>query len=180
MNESEFWQLIDKVNMNQEADDYADTNELIGTLSKLAPAEIIEFERIFREKLLENDHFNVMLPLKIIDDYVGDDSYLYYRCWLIAHGQEVVEGVLKEPDFLADFVTEDTEPDLEDLLYVSTDAFKLSTGKDEEDDTFPRSQNFKPELNYDFCPVPTKGEEWDEDDLPTLAPKLWKMFNNDQ
>jgi len=51
--------------------------------------QIIEFEIIFRRLIIEVDEFKIMGAQKIIEGYVSDDSYLYFRCWLIGKGEKI-------------------------------------------------------------------------------------------
>jgi hypothetical protein len=55
-------------------------------------------------------------------------------------------------------------------------AYSLKTGK-KEDETFPRDTAIAMGLDYDFGAPPTKGNDWTEDQLPSLLPKLWAKFN---
>jgi hypothetical protein len=61
-------------------------------------------------------------------------------------------------------------------MYVATKAYSLKTGK-KEDETFPRDTAISMGLDYDFGAPPTKGNDWTEDQLPSLLPKLWAKFN---
>lgn len=114
---------------------------------------------------------------KIIDGSGSDDTYLYFRCWLIGLGKTTFVNTLKQPDYLADMVEKGVEPDFEGLLYVSTEAYKKRTGKTVEDDTFPRNVAFEKGLSYDLGEPKTTGTDWKEEELPQLYPKLWAKFN---
>jgi hypothetical protein len=117
-----------------------------------------------------------MAAQKIIEDYVSDDTYLYFRCWLIGHGKTAYTETLKNPDYLATIANKGDECDWEGIMYVATNAYSKKTGK-EEDETFPRDIAIGMGLDYDFGAPPTKGTDWTEDQLPTLLPKLWTKFN---
>ena len=117
-----------------------------------------------------------MAAQKIIEGSVTDDSYLYFRCWLISQGKSVFEEVLRNPDSLASIDTEATIAEFEPLLYVATQAYKNKTGKQQEDESFPRGVASARGLNYDSA-TGTKGDDWTEEQLPTLLPKLWAEHN---
>lgn len=150
---------------------------LTRNLYNLSQDEIIGFEFKLTEKLIEADHFNVMIPLKIMLGSVTDDPYLYFRCWLIFQGKEVFENTLRNPDTLVEHVNTDVFPFAEPLLYVATNAYSEVTGIKQENDSFPRNRTVQAELSYDNGFIATKGEDWEESDLPKRAPRLWKMFN---
>jgi len=149
---------------------------IIKTLEQYSPEEIIEFECLLEQQLLAVDDFKVMAAQKIIEGSVTDDSYLYFRCWLISQGKSVFEEALRNPDSLASTDTEGVVAEFEPLLYVTTQAYKNKTCKQEEDESFPRGVASKRGLNYDSS-TGTKGKDWTEEQLPTLLPKLWAKHN---
>jgi hypothetical protein len=177
MDESVFWQLLqDSV---KESEDYnSDTASiLVEKLVEMDKESILEFEQVLRSKLIEAENFTVMIPLQVFDSFIGEDAFLYYRCWLVSRGKEVYEKSFEDPDHLATVVDEDTETEFSELLDVTTEAYSIKTGIDDEDETFPRDVAVMKGLDIDDFSRETKGEEWSEDDIPKLAPKLWAMFN---
>ncbi|SNC76057.1 Protein of unknown function [Hymenobacter gelipurpurascens] len=174
MDKKEFWQLIDSAKKASNGDQALQEKKLISSLQIFGPEEIIDFECILCELLIEADDFGIMAAQKIIDGYVSDDTYLYFRCWLVGQGDEVFRAAIDKPDTLA-AVLEAPYQDFEELLYVATCAFKKQTGKKEEDDSFPREVAAARGLDYDSGSV-TKGEDWTESQLPKMLPKLWKKF----
>jgi len=174
MDKKEFWQLIEAAKETSKGNQELQAQALISNLAQHDPVQITEFECLLREHLLEADHFNIMAAQKILNGYVTDDSYLYFRCWLVGQGEAVFTNALRSPDTLATIV-QDPYLDFEALLTVATTAFSKRTGKAEEDETFPREVCLARGLDYDFG-TETKGEDWTENQLPKLLPKLWKKF----
>lgn len=176
MDKQEFWRVIDFAHQQARGHEQVYEALLIKTLGQYSPEEIIEFECILEQQLLAVDDFKVMAAQKIIEGSVTDDSYLYFRSWLISQGKSVFEEVLRNPDSLAGIDTEATIAEFEPLLYVATQAYKNKTGKQEEDESFPRGVASARGLNYDSA-TGTKGKDWTEEQLPTLLPKLWAEHN---
>jgi len=170
----EFWQLLADSKATAAGDLARQEQQLIRELAKLEPAQIVEFECRLRECLIEADDFGIMAAQKIIDGYVSDDPYLYFRCWLVGQGETLFGNALRSPDTLAAVVVE-PYLEFEALLYVATTAFEQRTGQTEEDETFPRSVASDRGLDYDFGAV-TKGEDWREEQLPKMLPRLWAKF----
>jgi len=183
MDKQEFWRLINDSREKSEGDQELQEQLLIDGLKAHTPDQIVEFESILREYLIEADDFKIIAAQKIIEGSVSDDSYLYFRCWLIVQGDTVFLNALDDPDTLADVIEElysefDEVLEFEELLYVATTAFEQRTGREEdEDDTFPRAVASTRGLEYDFNVV-TKGKDWTEEQLPMMFPKLWEKFNN--
>ncbi|SHJ19464.1 DUF4240 domain-containing protein [Flavobacterium terrae] len=177
MDKTEFWKLIEysiaKSNNNKLLQEEAIVEKLVTYNAE----QIIEFEKIFRELVIEADDFKIMAAQKVIEGYVSDDSYLYFRCWLIGKGEKIYTETLKNPEFLAENINQDEETYFEGLMYVATSAYQKKTSKKEEDETFPRTVCIEKGLDYDFGAPPTKGTDWREEDLPKTYPKLWEVFN---
>ena len=171
-----FWTLIDNAVSVAKGDNSIKEKYLISELSKLSLEEIIDFEIAFRKVVIDADDFKIMAAQKIIEGYVSDDSYLYFRCWLIGKGSLVYTEALKSPEYLAGIAINDEVCNFESLMYVATKAYSIKTRK-KEDETFPRNIAIAKGLDYDFFKAPTKGKDWTEDDLPKLYPKLWDKFN---
>lgn len=177
MDKDEFWKIIDYSIANSKNDKLEKEKIIVEKLSAYSPEQIIEFEIILRQLIIQADDFKTMATQKIIEDYVSDDSYLYFRCWLIGKGEEIYKGTIRNPDFLSDRIAQDDDFYFEGLLYVATSAYKIRTGIKEEDESFPRDVAILKGLDYDFGAPPTKGVDWKEEDLPRTYPKLWRLFN---
>lgn len=172
-----FWHLIEQASAAAPADHAGQAQYLVTALAARPPEDIIGFELTLRQLLIEADDYGIMGAQKIIDGYVTDDSYLYFRCWLIGQGEAVFTAALHHPDSLAAVVPGPYDCDFEALLYVATKAYEQQTGRAEaEDETFPRAVALHQGLDYDFAAPPTTGTDWEEEELPKLLPKLWKKF----
>lgn len=176
MDKQEFWHIINFSKQNAADDNEIQEALLIKTLAQYAPNDIVEFECLLRQCLEEADDFTVMAAEKIIEGSVTDDSYIYFRCWLVAQGEEVFTEAVRNPDELSQVEADGLATDFEPLLYVSTAAYKIKTGQQEEDESFPRGRASERGLSYDFGSH-TKGKDWTPEQLPTLLPKLWAKYN---
>jgi hypothetical protein len=176
MNKFNFWEIIDESYSQSKGDKDQQVALLIRLLQDYSTDEIIEFEKIFRELIIEADTYKVMAALKIIEGWVSDDSYLYFRSWLISRGRTLFREVVENPDYLANYDLSDNDVEFEALMYVATNAYRQKTGKEEEDDSFPRGIALEAGLDYDYGAPPTKGTDWTEEDLPALLPRLWQKY----
>ena len=176
INTDKFWSLVDNAVRASNGDEYLKEKYLTEELEKLSLDEIKDFEIAFRKCIIDADEFKIMAAQKIIEGYVTDDSYLYFRCWLIGLGKNAYTETLKNPDHLATIVNKKEICEWERIMYVATEAYSKKTGK-EEDETFPRDFAINLGLDYDFGAPPTKGTDWTERELPTMLPQLWIKFN---
>lgn len=177
MDKTEFWKIVDYSIAKSNNDKSEQEKVIIEKLTTYSPEQIIEFELIFRQLIIEADHYKIMGAQKIILGYVSDDSYLYFRCWLIGKGEKIYTETLKNPEFLSENINQGEESYFEELMYVATNAFKTKTGKIEEDESFPRNIAIAKGLDFDFGAPQTKGVDWKEEELPKTYPKLWDKFH---
>ncbi|WP_044205610.1 DUF4240 domain-containing protein [Flammeovirga sp. OC4] len=171
-----FWMLIENAIQVSNNDEILKERYIVEELEKLSLEEIKKFEFDFRRYIIQADDFKIIAAQKIIEGFVSDDSYLYFRSWLIGLGKNAFFKILKDPDYLVQFVEEKGIYHWEGLMYVSTEAYSNKTGK-EEDETFPRDTAIDLGLDYDFGAPPTKGKDWTMDELPSMLPKLWVKLN---
>ncbi|WP_316835078.1 DUF4240 domain-containing protein [Pedobacter nutrimenti] len=127
--------------------------------------------------IIRANDYKALAFAKIVDGYVSDDSFLYFRCWVIAQGLDFYTLTLKNPDLTADMIDSDTEPDFEGLLYVADAAYQ-NLHKDSDEDELPRDVARTQGFDYDDLAQEITGEDWEEDDLPKLYPKLWAKFGD--
>jgi len=170
MNADAFWSIIEST----KSEDHSDRQpKLVEYLSELPRKEIEEFEQELRRRIMEANDYGVLAAAKIIDGFVSDDSFLYFRCWLIGKGREIFYKTLEAPDSLADYVSTDETAEFEELLYVSSEA--AETKGDPEDFEDPRHIALDAGLHYDDGEL--SGTDWTEDELPERYPNLWRKFN---
>jgi len=177
MNENEFWTLIDNSRAQTSKDDDAFLELLQSKLQALSKEEIVEFECLLRKMIIQIDHFDVMAVQKIVDGSVSDDGYLYFRAWVVSQGKEAYYKILNDTDNTATlFDTNEAFHELELLLYVAESAYKnieKSICKES-----PRSICIDRGFDYEGIELTTKGEDWEEEDLPKRFPKLWDRWGS--
>jgi hypothetical protein len=162
MDKSQFWQLIEK-SKNKRGDCEAQTAKLEQLLGKLGADDIISFDQIFAELRIESYRHDLWAVAYIVNGGCSDDGFEYFRCWLIAQGQEYFEAALGSPERAADAITPGDEAECEDIAYASRTAYEQKTGQ-----SIPT-----PNLDYPAEPL---GQPWSEEELETLFPTLSEKF----
>jgi hypothetical protein len=177
-----FWKIMDyafeKVKFNNKLKEQTILDQLI----KLTPEQIQEFEIIFQQMNLKANTWNNMAAHTIIEGGSSDDTFFYFRCWLISLGKYHFDETLKNPDHLEGIDIPINkkygygEVIFEELIPMSDNAYQIVTKRDPmKDTTFPRAFAQNKGLFYDSN-GDTKGVEWTDKDLPKIAPKLCKKF----
>ncbi|MDB5978496.1 MAG: hypothetical protein JWR07_5256 [Nevskia sp.] len=170
MNESEFWGLIDR--SRQEAGGgELQAAALTKTLSGLPESDIYAFECSFCMHMMRAYHFDVLAAAKLLEGYVSDDTFIYFRAFLISMGRETLDAAIENADTLVNLQINDGEW----MLYVADNALKQKFGEHTQK-ALPRDCT-SAHLNYDFPQETLKGEDWAEQDLERRFPLLWARYS---
>lgn len=175
IDEDQFWSIIETSKKSSgDQEDFAQS--IMNVLSELSPTEIIGFK--LREEKLRFDSYtsDVWCAAYIMNRGCSDDSFEYFRCWLIAQGKDVFYTTLKNPDSLADLYSSEIEDyDFEDFMYLASDAFSNKTRKNIEDfinyDEFKTNEGHYPNIEFTW-------EEDNEESMGRICPQLMKVAWN--
>ena len=148
--------------------------------------DIYDFSAWTAEFLDRADDRRIAIASAIIRGIPGvdaDDGWLYFRCWLIAQGEQIYKVTVQNPDSLADVPDIEKEAELggglelEILMYVTLKPFEEKSGGRKFQEAMPEWQpppGCQPynlgQKNPDF---------WHDKDitkLSTLYPRLTKRF----
>jgi hypothetical protein len=171
MDVDKFWDLIEKSRrgVTQDGDQIAEN--LTARLEKLDPEEIIGFEKILYDLIQQANRWDLWAVAYIIQGGCSDDGFLDFRGWLISRGRKCFEEAMINPESVGRRVTqEQAESDgieCQDILHVSQEAYTNKTGEAEMPDD---------DYEYDSEYGTVKGEQWNEEDLEKMYPKLCKKF----
>ncbi len=175
LDEEVFWRIIDESIKNTQT---KSLNHQIGFISEkvkdLRLKEIVGF-RMRTDKLLYDTYNSEMWCAGyIMNGGCSDDSFEYFRCWVISRGKEAYYKAKENPDSLISEVNNSIESyDLEDFWYVANWVFTERTGKNLYD--YVDYENFKThEGKY-----PKFEFTWEEDNpesMRKICPNLYKKF----
>ncbi|MHA1386095.1 MAG: DUF4240 domain-containing protein [Candidatus Helarchaeota archaeon] len=125
MNESEFWEIIDETRQQSNGSSEEQVKLLINILSQESFQEIFEYERIFY-KLYTNSYKSELWAMAFILNGGGcsDDSFDYFRAWVIAQGKTYYDLLMKNPEIVADEPEQELDyGECEYMIGVSRDAY---------------------------------------------------------
>jgi len=162
MTRDEFWDLV---NSTRPKGFWAalHAGALEVRLEALSEDEIISFEQHFRQLMAESYRWDLWGAAYIVNGGCSDDSFEYFRAWLISQGRRYYEKCLADPEAVGSRASKDGDTEDEEFMYCAFEAFKEKTGRD------------LPQVDVPRPPHPI-GESWQENDLPRLYPKLAKKF----
>ncbi len=174
LDEDLYWQIVAKSLQNSHDEDSQEAF-LIKEIEKLSPKEIIGF-RLRTDKLLYDTYNSEMWCAGyIMNGGCSDDSFEYFRCWVISRGKEIYYNAKAKPDSLINAVQTDVEfYDFESFWYVALQAFENKTGKELYDfigDDFPYGEGNYPGIDFTW-------KEEDPDSLKAICPQLFAKFES--
>ncbi|HEV7897714.1 MAG TPA: DUF4240 domain-containing protein [Planosporangium sp.] len=182
-----FWDLIER-SWRHTADPDERVEWLTAQLTRLPSAEIVEFQ-VWLDRLHRwADSWRMWgAAYQICDGLCSEDGFWYFQAWLVGLGRDAFEGVVADPDALADVPqvrrlagrcvdswSDDEWPEWESLDYVARRAYALVTG---EEDCFEEALEARGH-DSSLAPEPA-GERWVFEDAAEVArrfPRLNRMF----
>jgi hypothetical protein len=164
MSEEEFWAVVDAAHGDAGSDAEARVDALRHRLAPLGAEALQEFQNRYDEMISRSYRWDLWGAAYLMNGGCSDDGFRYFRDWLISEGRVTFERALSEPDSLADLARQDYF-ELESFGYVALKLFEARGGGELERD-------FSTELRM------PDGEQWSEDDLPTLHPRLAAKYGD--
>lgn len=168
MDETKFWNLLARSRQHGPSDQY---DTLVGLLEELPSMELVRFEQIYDCFVAAAERGDVYGASAVLTgSTLSDDSFLYFRNWLVAQGREVYEQALAEPDTLSALPEVDSGHGAwdQDIVYAAWDVLGGRADKDVADDA-------------DDYPCDAEGENFDWMEytpavLQQKFPRLWQIY----
>jgi hypothetical protein len=170
----QFWQIIEQA-VRSDHDPDAHIEALQTALFDLSPEQIISFAMTFRRYLNQAYTWDLWGAAYVIHGGCSDDSFEYFRRWLVSKGRGAYEAALAAPDSLAQMELSPGPEgawQFEEIYYVSQRVFESKGGAgDVRDHAEPEAGLGGPE---------PAGEPFEEDDghLARRYPNLWRRFGD--
>jgi hypothetical protein len=163
MNETGFWALVEQSREAAGNDTEAQAAALERGLSELQPEDVLPFDRIFQRYSNAAYRWDLWAVAYIINGGCSDDCFDYFRWWLISRGQRAFDRALEEPETVGDLVESGDEIEAESFRYAPGVVYERVTGQQIPPDELP-------------LPAEPAGEEWQEESVDKLYPRLAKQF----
>lgn len=158
-----FWGIVEKAKVKSGNDWESRPKSLKETLLTYKPEEICQFNMDYREKLIKSYRWSLWGAAYLINGGCSDDGFDYFRDFLISEGKSIFEAALTNPDSLSE-MSEIKDAELELYRYAIYEAYEELTNND------------MPTVTMDYPKEPI-GDEWDEDELDKLFPKLAEKYS---
>ena len=177
MGEKEFWHLIE---MSREYEE-EQAEWLTEMLAGKGLEEVVDFELVFQQMMSVSFTSRLWGAAYVLMGGCSDDTFDYFRGWLIGQGEEIFHKVLKDPEFLAEYIDEDNldeegYPQNEELLNVGADAYTLIQTGDIEWDEDAHDELLEALEKRGLEQMTDIEFDWEEEDLADMFPILWERF----
>lgn len=128
MNQHEFWNLVGRCRQAAGQDDRQFLQAVKRELSACSDEELGQFNGIMMEYRSIAYMPGLWEAATLIKTFCSDDSFAYFRAWLISQGKEVYLSALRCPDSLAELDI-GRECTLEAFSYVADNVYRERTGE---------------------------------------------------
>jgi hypothetical protein len=163
MDESQFWELVQRAH-DAAGDDMDRKGQVLKQeLSKLSKNDALAFADLFDAMRAKAYSYDLWGAAYIIHGGCGDDTFSDFRASLISPDRAAFERAVSDPDSLADEEIDENVWFYEGYQYDVTDGVKAVAGS-------------RPMRR--IAPSPS-GRRWEESELRTLYPKLAARFLRD-
>ena len=189
-----FWEAIEKSNKYKNAhwseyDIDEHLENLTTYLSRSGKERLVLFEKTLQEKLselytAEIAELSIILECEFtsengnytFNDYLSDDGFIYFRCWLLLKGKEFYEDIKKD---IQAFVSGKYSFNIGDcwaegLLYVSDEAYSVNHDNEDESEIRDTVNELYPDNHYDSMSREMNRKPKGGADLQKMYPKLVK------
>lgn len=175
--EAFFWKLLETAKKKGEDPD-EQLEWLVNHLSRRSVKDIVMFDYIFNQYYYKSYTSNLWAAAYIVMGGCSDDSFDYFRAWLLYLGKGTYETIIQDPEKIIPHLKileeEGDVPEFEDLLYVASMAYEEKTGFDDE-----HYYDLYEQLSADKYVQPKMEFDWDEDNEEGLSnkfPVLWERY----
>jgi hypothetical protein len=136
MNIEQFWQLIEATKEESSGNTDIQADLLTRRLRRFSVPNIIRFDRIFGDHYAPLHSSVIWAAAELIKGGCSDDSYDYFRAWLIGQGKAIYDIALANPDDLAEVesIVGAKTYSGELLMYAAGYAYEEKTGEDDFDE----------------------------------------------
>jgi hypothetical protein len=168
LSEDQFWGIIDqslKISSGQKEQYYA----LQKQLKALCLEELLGFDFQIQKLMAKSYSSHLWCAANLMKGFCSDDSFDYFRYWLIASGKKIYCSALTNPDNLAEFVKPGNDFRFEEFGYVAGDALHKKYGVSiyDFDDIRPKISKPKIKLTWSGGKPRT---------MKKLCPRLYDLY----
>lgn len=164
MDEPMFWDIVDRAHAEGGIDLDRRCDSLYVQLIKLPLTEIQSFQSHYDVAIKWAYRWDLWGAARIINGECSIDGFRFFLDWLVSEGRATYRRAMELPDTLAD-LSPVAYAESEIFGYIALHIFESKTAK---------SLTIDPTVEA----WPPAGDQWVEEDLPYLLPRLSTLYKN--
>ena len=175
MDEDRYWQIVQDSLEEAGGDLECQANVVEQALEKLELGEIVGFELRTDKLLYDTYNSDMWCSAYLMNGGCSDDSFEYFRLWVISRGRAVYDSAKTDPDSLVRAANDNMgqEYDFEPFCYIASTVFRNNTGRELYDyidhDRFKFGEGNYPQIDFTW-------QEDDPDSMERICPNLFRQF----
>lgn len=187
MNLDEFWQIVERTAVAPTEEEQLELYRK--ELDELPLGDLELFIQFYGELFVALYNWDLWLVAWLArGGRCSDDSFHYFRSWVISRGRTVYETALNDPEGLAAFIHEAESASFERFAYVGPDVYRSRTDQKPQSGGGPHPKEpaggdwLRPELKdrsnskmLNLCVVFNELTDQDFAIIEQRFPRLWKM-----
>ena len=190
-----FWSYIKDARKKYKEDDYRVINYLTEKLKEKTAEEIFSFGIILDEIMLESYKEKLWCASYLINGEITEESFDFFRLWLISKGEKVFNDVMKNHDCLIKYIDKPEEDNFvedfyenEDFFFIAVDAYGQKNNLEVFEESFEKYLDefdaYKERIGYVDKDYPKLKFTWNEKvpkSMKKICPKLYdRLYISDE
>lgn len=123
MDINKYWEVIDDARMKTGSDQRAMLKCVETTLAQFSAKEIAEWFSIHQEYLHLATCENVEKAISLCNLSFSDDSFLYFRGWLLSLGKDAFYSIVNNPENLSAYIHSSNDARFESFVYPGSEVY---------------------------------------------------------
>lgn len=158
MTEKLFWKLIAKAKTRNWRDAENHQGKIMHVMQRQKAQTIVYSQLMLQHFMNLANDWRLRGAVYVVHGGCSDEEFLDFRAWLVFQGAKVYTRMSKKPEYLGRLIKPHHAYNWQGYADCITKSYERKTGQ-----TFPSLPS-------------TLGQKWEEADLPTLYPGLWRQF----
>lgn len=123
MDINKYWSVIDDARSTTGSDQEAMLRCVETTLTQLPAEEVAEWFGIHQEYLHLADCENIEKAISLCNLSFSDDSFLYFRGWLLSLGKDAFYSIVNNPGKLSAYIHSSNDARFESFVYPGSEVY---------------------------------------------------------
>ena len=187
----DFWNYIKDARIKYKNNDSKVIDYLTEKLKEKTLEEIFSFGIVLDEVMLESYKEKLWCASYILNGETTEESFDFFRLWLISKGEEFFNDVMKNHDSIIKYIDNNEDDgyvddfyENEDFFFIAIDAYRQKNNLEKFEESFEKYLDefhaYKERIGYVDEDYPKLKFTWNEkvpQSVKKICPKLYERFH---